>query len=162
MLLAGTRLVYVMAKDGLFFKNMATLGKKSQVPEVAIIYQGIWSMILVLSGSYSNLLDYMVVASVIFYALTVSGLFRIPKLYPELVEKVKWRAYPVVPIIFCVMCVLILSSLLIYRPFYALMSVLIVLTGIPVYFFWRKINPIEASVDDSSIEPPSGAPACSA
>ncbi len=139
-ILSGARVLYAMAKDKLFFKHMSYLGKTSNTPENALYLQGLWSIILVISGTFSQLLDYLVFAALLFYTLTVGGLFIFRKKHPNLERPYKALGYPYLPIIYCVVSVFVKINLLIYKPMYTWPGFLIVLTGIPVYLFWQKLN----------------------
>jgi APA family basic amino acid/polyamine antiporter len=140
MVLAGPRVLYAMAKDGLFFKKLAVLGKKSNVPENSLYLQCIWSIVLVLSGTFSQLLDYFIFASLIFYMMTIGGLFIFRKKYPDIPRQYKAWGYPYLPIFYCVVCLFIEINLLIYKPLHTWPGLIIVFTGIPVYLFWKKIS----------------------
>ncbi len=139
-ILSGARVLYAMAKDKLFFAKMAQLGKKSNAPENALYLQGIWSIILVLSGTFSQLLDYLVFVALLFYTLTIGGLFIFRKKHPEIERPYKALGYPYLPIIYCVITIFVEINLLIYKPMYTWPGFLIVLTGIPVYLYWQKLN----------------------
>ncbi len=139
-ILSGARVLYAMAKDKLFFANMSRLGKKSNAPENALYLQGLWSIVLVVSGTFSQLLDYLVFAALLFYTLTVGGLFIFRKKYPDIERPYKALGYPYLPIIYCVVSIFVEINLLIYKPMYTWPGFLIVLTGIPVYMYWQKLN----------------------
>lgn len=138
IILSGARVYYAMAKDGLFFKKLAQLGKKSNVPENSLILQGIWSILLVLSGSYSQLLDYVIFAAIIFYIMTIGGVLIARKKYPDIERPYKVMFYPYLPILYCIVSLFIAVNLLIYKPDYTWPGLLIVLSGFPVYWFWKK------------------------
>lgn len=138
--LAGSRVYYAMAKDGLFFKFLAKLGKKSGTPENSLYLQCSWACLLILSGSFSQLLQYDIFAALLFYILVIGGLILFRKKYPELPRPYKTWGYPYLPIIYCVLAAAIAINLLINEAAYALMGLAIVLLGIPVYYFWRWKN----------------------
>ncbi|MDD3013291.1 MAG: amino acid permease [Candidatus Gastranaerophilales bacterium] len=138
LILAGARVFYAMAKDGLFFKKLSKLGNKSGVPENSLILQGIWASILVMSGSYSQLLDYVIFAALIFYVMTIGGLFICRKKYPDIPRPYKIIGYPYIPLIYCIIASFIAINILISKPFYAWAGLFIVIAGIPVYIFWKK------------------------
>lgn len=140
MVLMGARLYWAMAQDGLFFKAAGQLGEKSGVPQVGLILQGIWAMALTLSGSYGNLLDYVIFASVLSYVLTVIGVFRLRKKMPDAERPYRTPFYPVLPALYVVICSLFLIVLLWKKPMYTWPGLGIVLSGIPVYYFWRWIG----------------------
>ena len=137
MTLSGSRVYYAMAEDGLFFKKAATLNKNHS-PQFALIIQAIWTSILTLSGSYGDLLDYVVFAVLIFYILTVAGIFILRKKQPDAHRPYKVFAYPYLPILYIAMATFISINLLIYKPTYTFPGLIIVLIGVPVYYLIRK------------------------
>jgi basic amino acid/polyamine antiporter, APA family len=136
LILAGARVYYAMAKDNLFFKSTAELNKKS-VPAKALIFQAVWTSVLCLSGTYSDLLDYVVFTVLIFYVLTIIGVFVLRKKRPDVERPYKSFGYPVIPIIYIILALIISSILIVYKPLYTWPGLVIVLLGIPVYFFWK-------------------------
>lgn len=136
-ILTGARLYYAMAQDGLFFKSMGRLNPKTHVPKTALIVGGIWTCILTLSGSYSQLLDYIIFATLIFYPLTIIGLFVLRKKRPDMARPYKAWGYPWLPIIYIVMALAIGVDLLIYKPAYTWPGLIIVVTGVPIYYIWQ-------------------------
>ncbi|HNX44599.1 MAG TPA: amino acid permease [Bacteroidales bacterium] len=140
LILSGARVYYAMANDKLFFRQTGELNRFG-VPGKALVIQAVWASLLCLSGTYSNLLDYVVFAVLIFYVLTIAGIFRLRKTKPDAERPYKAFGYPVVPVIYMASAILIMMILLIYRPVYTWPGLLIVLTGIPVYFLWRKFSP---------------------
>lgn len=137
MILTGARVYYAMANDGLFFKSTGKLNQKS-VPGVALIVQGIWAGILCLSGKYGDLLDYVIFAVLIFYSLTIIGIFVLRRKRPELERPYRAFGYPVVPALYVIAAFAICVDLLIYKPRYTWPGMIIVLLGIPVYYIWRR------------------------
>jgi basic amino acid/polyamine antiporter, APA family len=137
IILSGARVYYAMAKDNLFFKSAGTLNKHS-VPASALKVQALWASLLCLSGSYSNLLDYVVFAVLIFYVLTIAGIFVLRRKWPDAERPYKTFGYPVVPVIYMAAASLIMFVLLIYKPNYTWPGLLIVLSGFPVYFIWKR------------------------
>lgn len=146
LIIAGPRVYYAMAKDGLFFKKVGSLNKKG-VPGFSIIVQGVWSVLLCLSGTYSNLLDYVIFAVLVFFALTILSIFILRVKRPEIERPYKAFGYPIIPAIYIFATVIIMVILLIYKPNYTFPGFLILLLGIPVFFIWRKYNkkPTEAA-----------------
>jgi basic amino acid/polyamine antiporter, APA family len=147
MILSGARAYYAMALDGLFFKKAAYVNRSS-VPSYALAMQGVWAVVLVLvrtyqpatqtyGNLYSNLLDYVVSAALVFYILTIAGVFRLRKLWPDVDRPYRAFGYPIVPVLYIVFATIILFVLLIYRPATTFPGILIVLLGIPVYFLFR-------------------------
>jgi len=149
MVLAGPRVYYAMAKDGLFFKKVASLNKKG-VPAFALILQGVWSILLCLSGTYGNLLDYVIFAVLLFFTLTILAIFILRKKKPDIDRPYKAFGYPVIPAIYILTTLAIMVILLIYKPNYTFPGLGIVLLGIPVFYLWRKFNknPIPQSLDE--------------
>jgi APA family basic amino acid/polyamine antiporter len=111
------------------------------VPAAGLILQGLWSILLVFSGTYSDLLDYVIFAALLFYVLTVAGLFILRRKMPNLERPYRAFGYPVMPAIYMILCALIMLNLLVVRPVYTWPGLILVLTGIPVYFLWRIITP---------------------
>jgi APA family basic amino acid/polyamine antiporter len=107
------------------------------VPAAGLILQGIWSALLVFSGTYSQLLDFVIFVVLLFYALTVAGLFVLRVRQPDLPRPYKVIGYPVMPAIYVLLCVAIMVDLLIVRPVFTWPGLIIVLSGVPVYFWWR-------------------------
>lgn len=138
LILAGPRVFYAMAKDKLFFKSTGTLNKKS-VPAIALISQGVWASLLCLSGTYSQLLDYVVFAVLIFYILTIVGIFILRKKQPNTDRPYKAFGYPILPLLYIFLAASIALILLLYKPEYTWPGLIIVLLGIPVYFLWKKL-----------------------
>jgi APA family basic amino acid/polyamine antiporter len=128
-----------MARDGLFFKNAGMLNKKS-VPGAALIVQGVWTCILCLSGTYGDLLNYVVFAVLMFYILTVIAIFILRKKRPYAERPYKALGYPVVPATYILLAVAISIDLLIFKPQYTWPGLGIVLLGIPVYFMWKRVR----------------------
>lgn len=139
LILAGARVYYAMAKDNLFFKKVGTLNKNN-VPSFAIYMQAFWAGMLCLSGSYSDLLDYVVFAVLIFYILTILGIFILRKKRPGAERPYKAWGYPIVPAFYIVIAFLICIDLLIFKTGNTYPGVIFVLTGIPVYYLWRRFS----------------------
>jgi APA family basic amino acid/polyamine antiporter len=137
LILAGPRVYYAMAKDGLFFKKAGEINKKG-VPGFAIAVQGIWAVLLCLSGTYSELLDYVIFAVLIFFSLTILAIFVLRVKRPDIPRPYKAFGYPVIPAIYILTTVTIMVILLIYKPDYTFPGLAIVLLGIPVFFLWRR------------------------
>jgi basic amino acid/polyamine antiporter, APA family len=139
LIMTAPRVYYAMAKDGLFFIKAGELNKKG-VPGYAIIVQGIWSILLCLSGTYGNLLDYVIFAVLIFFTLTILAIFILRVKQPDIPRPYKAFGYPVVPSIYILVTVTIMVILLIYKPDYTFPGLGIVILGIPVFYLWRKFN----------------------
>jgi basic amino acid/polyamine antiporter, APA family len=139
MLLAGARVYYAMSRDGLFFKSVGKLSEKSKTPVNSLWMQWGWTCLLCLSGSYGQLLDYVIFAVLVFYILTITGLFVLRRTRPEAVRPYKAFGYPVLPGLYIVMAGWISVVLLRYKPQYTWPGLLIVLLGIPVYVIWTRM-----------------------
>jgi APA family basic amino acid/polyamine antiporter len=137
LVLMGPRLYWAMAQDGVFFRSVGRLNARG-VPAVGLLLQCIWSIVLVFSGTYSDLLDYTIFAALLFYAVTVAGLFVLRKTRPDAERPYRALGYPLVPTLYVVLCSVIMLVLLVVKPVYSWPSFLIVLAGIPVYFLWRS------------------------
>lgn len=137
LILAGARVYYAMARDGLFFEKMGHLHQKYITPAVALIAQAIWTSVLALSGTYSNLLDYVIFAVLIFYVLTVFGIFILRKKHPDWERPYKAIGYPYLPALYIALALLINIDLLFVKPAYTWPGLIIVALGIPVYFYWN-------------------------
>jgi APA family basic amino acid/polyamine antiporter len=136
LILAGSRLFQSMAKDGLFFKSTAKLNKFN-VPARAMTFQGIWASLLCLSGSYGDLLDYCTFSSLIFYIITIAGLFVLRKKMPDAERPYKAFGYPIIPALYIVLTTLICVDLLVYKTFNCGMGLLIIALGVPVYYMFK-------------------------
>ncbi len=139
LILSGARVYYAMAKDGLFFKKVGLLNK-NEVPANGLLIQGVWASVLCLTGRYSDLLDYVVFAVLIFYVLTIAGIFVLRRKRPEAERPYKAFGYPVVPALYMLTASLIMFILLIYRPRYTWPGLIIVVLGIPVYYIWKQYS----------------------
>jgi APA family basic amino acid/polyamine antiporter len=151
LILAGARVSYAMAKDGLFFRSTGTLSKKG-VPASALIYQCVWIVILILlrtrhvsaagavtyGNLYSDLLDYVVFSVLIFYALTIAGIFVLRRKRPDLERPYRAFGYPFVPALYIVSALAIMLVLLLYKTQTAWPGLVIVLLGVPVYLLWSR------------------------
>lgn len=163
LILAGARAYYAMARDGLFFKKSGVLNHR-HVPGWGLLIQGVWAALLVLPRTikydaagnitgygnlYGNLLDYVISAALIFYILTIAGIFRLRKTRPNADRPYKAFGYPVVPILYIIGAAVILIVLFIYQTATTWPGLIIVLTGIPAYFIWKKFGvamPEEGSI----------------
>jgi APA family basic amino acid/polyamine antiporter len=139
LIMAGPRVYYAMAKDGLFFKKVGEINKNG-VPGFALIVQGIWAVLLCLSGTYGNLLDYVIFAVLIFFTLTILSIFILRVKKPDLPRPYKAFGYPLIPSLYILTTLTIMVILLIYKPDYTFPGLGIVLLGIPVFYLWRKFN----------------------
>jgi basic amino acid/polyamine antiporter, APA family len=137
LILSGARVYYAMAKNGLFFRSAGKLHPTYKTPVVSLMVQMVWICILCISGSYGQLLDYVVFAVLVFYILTIAGLFVLRFKLPDAERPYRAIGYPVLPGIYIVMAIFIDIVLLLYKPQYTWPGLIIVLLGIPVYYAWR-------------------------
>lgn len=140
IILTAARVYYAMAKDGLFFKKAGTLNK-NHVPANSLTMQCIWACLLCFSGTYNDLLNYIMFAVMIFYVLTISGLFVLRIKRPEMERPYKAFGYPVLPAIYVILAALVAINMLIYQSKFSLYGLIIILLGIPVYFAFKKTQP---------------------
>jgi basic amino acid/polyamine antiporter, APA family len=138
LILSGPRVYYAMARDGLFFERAGALHPGFRTPVFGLIAQAIWASVLCVSGTYNQLLDYVIFAALVFYFLTTLALFRLRRTRPDLPRPVKAFGYPVLPALYLVAVGGLMVILLFKKPLYTWPGLLIVATGIPVYFAWRK------------------------
>jgi APA family basic amino acid/polyamine antiporter len=150
LILAGPRVYYAMARDGLFFRKVGEINKKG-VPGFAIAVQGIWAILLCLSGTYSNLLDYVIFAVLIFFSLTILAIFVLRVKRPDIPRPYKAFGYPVIPAVYILTTSFIMVILLIYKPNYTFPGLIIVLLGIPVYYLWKKYSQSQIAAPDDDI-----------
>ena len=137
LVLSGARVYQAMAEDGLFVAKAAKLNQYG-VPAFSLGVQALWASALTLSGSYGQLLDYVVFAALLFYVLTVAGVIVLRVRRPELERTAKVPLYPLLPILYIIGALAIMGALLIYRPAFTWPGLAIVLLGLPVYFATRK------------------------
>jgi APA family basic amino acid/polyamine antiporter len=131
-----------MAKDGLFFRQVGQLNKNA-VPAKALWMQCVWASLLCLSGKYGELLDYVIFVVLIFYILTIIGIFRLRKRKPELPRPYKAFGYPVLPMLYIILASSICILLFIYKPKFTWPGLGIVLLGIPIYYFVKGRYPAD-------------------
>src|SRR5689334_18164281 len=149
LILAGARVYYAMAKDGLFFRKVGNLHPKYKTPVLSLMVQMVWTCILCVSGTYGQLLDYIVFAVLVFYILTIVGLFVLRRKHPDAIRPYRAVGYPVLPAIYIVMALFIDVVLLLYKPQYTWPGLMIVLIGIPVYYLWSR-RPVSSRVATTS------------
>ncbi len=139
LILAGARVYYAMAKDGLFLPSAARLHPRYRTPAIALMVQMVWTCLLTLTGSYGQLLDYIMFAVLLFYVLTIVGLFVLRRTQPQAPRPYRAIGYPVLPAMYIVLALFIDIVLLRYKPQYTWPGLIIVLIGIPVYFLSRRV-----------------------
>lgn len=142
LIMAGARVYYTMAKDGLFFKKAATLNK-ADVPGWALWVQGAWASALCLTGKYGALLDFVVIIVLIFYILTIYGIFILRRKMPDAERPYRAFGYPFLPMLYIIVASVLSVALLIYKTDTCGWGVLIMLIGIPVYYLTRKVEATE-------------------
>ncbi|MGA2849832.1 MAG: amino acid permease [Terracidiphilus sp.] len=148
--LAGARVYYAMSRDGLFFKAVGKLSPKYKTPVAGLMVQAVWATVLCVSGSYGQLLDYIIFAVLVFYILTIIGLFVLRFKQPDAARPYRALGYPVLPGLYIVMATWICIVLLRYKPQYTWPGLVLVLLGIPVYFLWSKRSSPQAEATATS------------
>jgi APA family basic amino acid/polyamine antiporter len=158
LILAGARVYYAMSHDGLFFRSVGRLNA-NHVPAMGLLLQGVWGVILVLlrtrivnstSGAvtygnlYGVLLDYVVFAALMFYVLTIGGIFVLRRKRPDAERPYRAWGYPVVPILYILTASLIMLVLILYQTQDTWPGVVIVLLGVPVYMIWSRRPAVSA------------------
>jgi APA family basic amino acid/polyamine antiporter len=138
LILSGARVIFAMAREGLFFRSCAQLHPTTRTPVIALIYQGVWSCVLTLTGSYSALLVYTVFASVLFGAMTVFGVYRLRQTQPERPRPYRCWGYPVTPALYLLIAVPFLIYVVRGDPASTGIGLGLVLSGLPVYWFMRR------------------------
>jgi APA family basic amino acid/polyamine antiporter len=141
LILSGARVLYAMARDGLFFRRAGTLNKNN-VPAFALVVQSIWTAILCLTGTYGQLLNYVIFAALLFYAFTTLGLFMLRKQKPDTPRPYRAVGYPVLPALYIVLCCGVMALLLLSPTTRteSISGLVLVLIGIPVFYLWRRIE----------------------
>jgi APA family basic amino acid/polyamine antiporter len=146
--LACSRAYYAMSRDGLFFRACGRLNR-ARVPASGLVLQGLWSVFLVLprtwdpaTGSYGNLygslLDYVISAALIFYIMTIAGIFRLRRTRPDAERPYRAFGYPFVQLLYIAGAAAILLVLFVYRPATTWPGLVIVVLGVPVYLAWKR------------------------
>lgn len=136
MILTGSRIYYKMAKDRLFFRKLAYIDRSTRVPQNSLWLQCFWVCLLILWGNYSQLLDYVIYSAIIFYIITIFGIFKMRKIYSNTKNVYKVPSY--IPILFIILASTMILVLTIYKPLYTVPGLMITFMGIPVYNFWSK------------------------
>jgi APA family basic amino acid/polyamine antiporter len=146
LIMAGARVYHTMAKDGLFFKRTGTLNKFA-VPEFGLWIQALVASILCLSGKYGDLLDMISFVVVIFYVLTIFGIYKLRVTRPDAERPYKAFGYPVLPAIYMIMGIAFCILLIIYKPNFTWPGLIIVLIGIPIYYITQRYSKHEDQKD---------------
>lgn len=137
-ILMSARLFYAMGRDNLFFRKAASVHPVYQTPDMAILIQGIWSIMLIWSGSFDQLTDMLVFSSFIFYGSTALGVIILRIKSPEIERKYKVVGYPYIPAFFVLFCVSLLAITIVSQPYEALLGLGLIATGVPFYWFWEQ------------------------
>jgi APA family basic amino acid/polyamine antiporter len=145
LILSGARVYYAMAKDRLFFRSVAKLHPRYKTPWISLMVQMVWTCFLCISGSYGQLLDYIIFAVLVFYILTMVGLLVLRRTRPEAERPYRAFGYPVLPAIYILLALFIDVVLLLYKPQYTWPGLIIVLLGIPVFFLWSRAGSADAA-----------------
>jgi APA family basic amino acid/polyamine antiporter len=138
LILAGARIYYAMAHDRVFFRSVGAVNRH-RVPGIALLIQGVWASLLCLSGTYGQLLDFLIFTVMLFYMMTMIGVFRLRRMVGA---RMSYHAfgYPFLPIIYLGLAAFVEIQLLRYKPQYTWPGLLVVLVGIPIYFIWKKVG----------------------
>ena len=137
LILTGARVIYAMSQDRVFFAAAGRLNRAS-VPAVALVMQGIWAAVLTLTGTYSELLDYVIFAQLMFYVLTVSAVFVLRRRSPDAPRPYKAWGYPIVPALYVIAASALMIDLLILKPRFTWPGLLIALSGVPIYYWTTR------------------------
>lgn len=136
--LTSPRIYFAQARDGLFFRRFAAVHPRHETPGFAIVAQGVWAVALVISGSYESLVDYAMFALWLFYGAMVAGVIVLRIQRPDLARPYRMWGYPVTAVLFLAITTWFLINMIVTRPKPSLAGLLLILAGIPVYFFWAR------------------------
>jgi basic amino acid/polyamine antiporter, APA family len=137
-ILFPARVYYAMARDGLFFRSVARIHPRYQTPATAIVFQAVWAIVLVWSGSFDQLTDMLVFASFIFYGAAGLGVILLRVRQPDVTRPYRVPGYPLVPLFFCLFCALLVGMTLINQPREALTGLGLIATGLPFFWYWQR------------------------
>jgi len=137
-ILTGSRVPYAAARDGLFFRGMATVHPRYATPSVSIVALSAWAALLVLSGRYEQLFTYVIFASWILYGMTTASVIVLRIKRPDLPRPYRTLGYPWVPLVFVLVALALVLSTLFDSPRESFMGIFLILLGLPFYFYWRK------------------------
>lgn len=141
-ILTGSRVPYAAAKDGLFFRSIASVHPNYHTPGVSILALSVWAALLVLSGRYEQLYTYVIFASWILYGMTAAGVIVLRKKAPHLVRPYRTIGYPLVPVLFVLVALVLVLSTLFDSPRESVMGIGLIVLGLPFYFYWKKRQPV--------------------
>jgi APA family basic amino acid/polyamine antiporter len=141
LILAGARVYYAMARDGLFFRRVGVLNDR-RVPAAGLVVQSVWTALLCLTGTYNQLLNYVIFAALVFYALTTIGLFLLRASRPTVARPYRTVGYPFLPALYLLLTTVVMLLILLSATSRqdAFLGLAVVLIGIPVYYLWRKVE----------------------
>lgn len=134
----GPRVYYAMARDGLFFKQVARIHPRFKTPSISIIFQALWACVLALSGTFEQLFTFAMFTGILFWVAAAASVFTLRKKAPHLPRPYKTWGYPVTPLVFIVVLSVILVITLFQKPIESLAGVVLVLLGVPVFFYWKR------------------------
>jgi APA family basic amino acid/polyamine antiporter len=140
-ILATARVPYALAKDGLVVKSLAHVSRRTHVPIRALVVQCFWACVVALSGSYDNITDYAIFALTLFYALVAASVFIFRRRLPEAERKYRVWGYPVVPILFVIVCVWLIIQTISNTPRQTGIGLFLILLGLPVYYLLDRRRP---------------------
>jgi APA family basic amino acid/polyamine antiporter len=138
--LSGARVVYAMARDGLFFRRAAAVHSRYRTPAVALVLHGLVAAALTLTGTYSELLTLTAFSSLLFNVLTIVGLFVLRRKRPDLPRPYRVWGYPFVPLAFVAVALFFLVYMPVADPWYTGFGALLTVTGVPFYYLWRRLE----------------------
>jgi basic amino acid/polyamine antiporter, APA family len=150
-LMSGARVYYAMAEDGIFFRALANVHPRWHTPVMSLVLQAIWASVLALSGKYDELFTYVMFMMVLSYVLTVVGLFILRRKQPDLPRPYRCTGYPWLPAIYVVLGSLWAINAAVEKKKETLVGTVIVLLGVPFYFYWRRQRKAEAAARGSSV-----------
>ena len=139
------RVYFAQAQDGLFFKRFAEVHPRYQTPGFAILAQGVWAIVLIVSGSYETLIDYAMFAIWVSYAFMIAGVLVLRRTQPDLPRPYKMWGYPVTPLLFLAVAVGFLGNMLVTRPVPSFAGLGLIVAGVPVYFVWKRATAVKVS-----------------
>ncbi len=137
-ILASPRIYYAMARENLFFRSLGEVHPKHGTPALSLVVQGIWSSILVFSGTFDQLITYVVFAAWIFYAMSCAGVIVLRRKQPDLERPYRTWGYPVVPVTFVLFAGFLVLNTIVSAPRDALIGAGLILTGLPAYLYWKR------------------------
>jgi len=136
-ILATARVQFAMARDHMFFKSLGKIHPRYGTPHTSLIVQGIWSCVLVMSGSFDTISDYVIFAAWLFYAMGAAGVFILRKKMPDAERPYKVWGYPILPALFVIFSVFFLINTVISDTKNAMMGLILILAGVPFYIYWK-------------------------